>query len=268
MSVSEPPSDGAVVTARKPIAYDVSDGIARIIFDDPENRNAVTAAFAHEFARVTELATTDSSVRVILLGARGSTFSVGGDIREFLADEARIGDHLRLLTDLIHAGVRHLVGAPVPVVVALNGMAAGGGFSMALTGDLVIAKRSAKLNSGYTRSALTPDAGLTWLLPRMVGHARAFEIIALNETLSAEQARELGIVNRVVDDDAFDDEIERLVRRLAEMPLGLLGAVKRLLHDGGGNNLATHLDAEADAIVGRVETPETRDVLSSFIRKP
>jgi len=101
-----------------------------------------------------------------------------------------------------------------------------------------------------------------------MAHARAFEIIALNETLSAEHARELGIVNRVVDDDAFDDEIERLVRRLAEMPLGLLGAVKRLLHDGGGNNLATHLDAEADAIVGRVETPETRDVLSSFIRKP
>ena len=250
-----------------PIHYDADDGVARITFDDPENRNAVTMGFAEAFARITRQAVTDASTRLIVLGAKGPYFSVGGDITEFLAADQDIRGHLMHITDLIHMAVRHLSQAPVPVLVALNGMAAGGGLSIALSGDMLVAKRSARINSGYTRSGLTPDAGLTWQLPRLVGHARAFEIMALNETLSADDAHQLGIIARVFDDDGFDDEVERIVQRLASMPAGVLGSMKQLMRAGASRALETHLEYEAAAIAQRVTMPETLDILRTYLPK-
>jgi 2-(1,2-epoxy-1,2-dihydrophenyl)acetyl-CoA isomerase len=213
----------------EPVDLCVENGVARITLNDPGNRNSTTARSAEAFARVTRIAANDTSVRVILLTGKGAFFSVGGDIGEFLEHEADLSAHIAILTDYIHAGIRHLTRAPAPVIVGLNGIAAGGGVGIMLTGDFIIAKRSARINAGYTRSGLTPDAGLSWFLPRLIGHARAFEVVALNEFLSAEAAQDLGIVNRVVDDEAFDIEIEAMASRLARMAPGVLGDAKRLL---------------------------------------
>jgi len=250
-----------------PIDFRVENGVARITLNDDANRNAVNLRFVQEFARITRLAVTDPSVRVILLAANGRFFSVGGDLNEFLSEEERVRDHVHSLTDLFHVGIRHLHRAPAPVIVALNGMAAGGGFSVVLTGDIVIAKRSAKLNSGYTRSGLTPDGGATWVLPRLVGHQRAFEIMAFNETLSAEAAQQIGLVTRVVDDEDFDGEIERVVAHCASMPKDVLGTLKRLMTQGRSISLEAHLDIEGETIAKRAETPETLAVLKAFLKK-
>jgi 2-(1,2-epoxy-1,2-dihydrophenyl)acetyl-CoA isomerase len=250
-----------------PIDYRVEAGVARITLDDDANRNAVNQRFCEEFARVTRMAATDPAARVILLGARGRFFSVGGDLNEFVAEADRVRDHVHGMTDLFHTGIRHLHHAAAPVVVALNGMAAGGGLSMVLTGDMILARRSAKLNSGYTRSGLTPDGGATWLLPRLVGHLRAFEIMALNETLSAEAAQALGLVTRVVDDEAFEGEVERVVAALAAMAPGVLATLKRLMREGAGRSFESQLDVEGETIARRAETAETLAILRSFLKK-
>jgi 2-(1,2-epoxy-1,2-dihydrophenyl)acetyl-CoA isomerase len=250
-----------------PIDYRVDNGVARITLNDEANRNAVNLRFCTEFARVTRMAVTDPQVRVILLAANGRFFSVGGDLNEFLAEEDRVRDHVHSLTDLFHVGIRHLHHAPAPVIVALNGMAAGGGFSIVLTGDLVIAKRSAKLNSGYTRSGLTPDGGATWVLPRLVGPQKAFEIMAFNETLSAEAAERIGLVSRVVDDEAFDEQVAALVETCAAMPKHVLGTLKRLIAHGRSASFEAHLDLEGETIAKRAEMPETLDILRAFLKK-
>jgi 2-(1,2-epoxy-1,2-dihydrophenyl)acetyl-CoA isomerase len=250
------------------ISYAVNDaGICRIIFADAPNRNAVNHQFAQEFARVTRQAATDPAIRVIEVTAQGPYFSVGGDLQEFVSEADRVRDHVLALTDLVHTGVRHLCQAAAPVVIGLNGMAAGGGFSFLLSADVVIAARSARLNSGFTKSGLTPDCGATWLLPRLVGHLRAFEIMALNETMTASEAQALGLVTKVVEDAAFADELARLTEKLAAMPAGVLGRLKILLRQAAGRALEAQLDQEAEAISTRAALPDTIDRLRQFLKK-
>ncbi len=245
----------------------VADGVARIVLDDPAKRNAVTARSSAAFLAAARRAVNDSDVRVIVLTATGDFFSVGGDIGEFMANEHALSQHLEVLTDNIHGGIRHLVDAPVPVVVGLNGIVAGGGVGMMLAGDVIVAKRSARIASGYTRSGLTPDAGLTWHLPRLLGHARAFEILAFNEFVSAEQALPLGLVSRVVDDDQFEAELETVIEKLNGSVGRVLGDTKRLLRQSPDAAFEAQLDAEAQAIAMRVGLPETVERLDAFARR-
>jgi 2-(1,2-epoxy-1,2-dihydrophenyl)acetyl-CoA isomerase len=248
----------------EPLSFTIADGVARLVMESPANRNAVTAAFARRFSECCRLAATDLSVRVILLRGRGPFFSPGGDIREFLEQEHRIGEHVAELTDGIHAGIHYLVGAPAPVVVGLNGVAAGGGLGLVLAGDYVIARDDAKLNCAYTRTGLTPDAGVTWFLANRLSHNRAFELAALNETVDAARAEALGLINRVVPADAFEAELEAVVARFAAMPEGVLATTKRLLRHATESSLETQLEREAEAIIGRVELPATVAALKKF----
>lgn len=248
-----------------PINFSIADGIARIIMASPQSRNAVTARFAQDFARCCRIAANDADVRLILLRGEGDFFSPGGDIGEFLEQEDRIAEHLGELTDGIHAGIRYLAQANAPVIVGLNGMAAGGGVGLLLAGDYVIAAAGAKINCAYTRTGLTPDAGVTWFLARRLSHNRAFEIAALNETVDAERALSLGLVNSVVPDAEFDARIEIALERFAAMPPGVLGATKRLLREAAIGSLETHLEREAQSIIGRVRLPATIAALKQFL---
>ncbi len=251
----------------EPVKLAVADGVARITLDDATNRNSVTVRSSAAFLRACRRAATDPSVRVIVLVGQGNYFSVGGDINEFLANGDDLPGHIAVLTDNIHSGIRHLVHAASPVVVGLNGIAAGGGVGMMLSGDVIVAKRSARINSGYTRSGLTPDAGLTWFLPRLVGHSRAFEIAAFNDFISADDAKLLGIVSRVVDDADFNEELESVVARLLAAPGSVLGETKRLLRRSASSSLESQLDAEALAIAKRVTMPETLERLARFAKR-
>lgn len=243
----------------------VDEGVARILFEDAAGRNAVTLEFCRAFARVTRQAATDPDVKVMVLTAKGRFFSVGGDLADMLAHVDTVRDHVHEMTDLFHVGIRHLHHAPVPVVVALHGMAAGGGMSIALAGDLIVAGRSGKFNSGYTRSGLTPDGGLSWLLPRLVGPVQAFRIMALNQSIGSEEALRLGLVTKVVEDADLDQEVEAMVAALRDMPTGVLGTLKKLTREGAGRSFEAQLDIEGETIARRAESPETLAILRSFL---
>jgi 2-(1,2-epoxy-1,2-dihydrophenyl)acetyl-CoA isomerase len=249
------------------IRFDLTDGVARIVLADPANRNAVDLRFTQEFADAARRCEAAPGLRAVLLAAEGEVFSVGGDLRDFLAHRADIRAHVREMTVNFHAGILTLNRLDAPVVCAVNGTAAGGGFSLVCMADLAIAKRSAKFNFAYTRSGLTPDGGATWFLPRMIGLQRAFDLLATNPTLSAGEALELGILARVVDDAQFDAEVEALVARLAAAPAGALGRLKRQLRASAANSLEQQFELEGAGIAAQAAEPATLAMLEAFLNR-
>jgi len=254
------------VTAPR-IELSVTDGIARIVLASPARRNAIDARFCAEFAEAAAACETNRDIAVILLAARGEAFSVGGDLRDFVANRERIETHVRGMASAFHAGIMALRRAAAPVVAAVTGVAAGGGFTLVCGADLVIAARSARFVSAYTRSGLTPDGGGTFFLPRIVGLRAAFDIMATNPTLTAEDAKALGIVSRVLDDAGFDTGVERMLAELSAMPTGALAGLKRLLMRGGEAELEAQLAAEADSIARHASDPDTLRLLDAFLAR-
>lgn len=249
------------------IDFSVAEGIARIIIDDADNHNVIGSDFARELAEAATSCETDTAVRVVLLSANGKAFSVGGDLREFLERRDHIRAHVRRMATWFHLAIAAFNRLEVPLVCAVNGVAGGGGVSLALMSDLTIATRSARFNLAYTRSGLTPDGGATWFLPRLVGAQRAFDIMALNPTLSAQEAFELGLIARVVDDDTFTAEVENVLATLRDAPSNAIGRAKRLLRQGLVNTLETQLELEGRSIADQLAEPETLAALERFFER-
>lgn len=245
----------------------VADGVARLTMAAPDARNAIDLGWCQSFAHAARECTADPSVRVIVLAAQGEVFSVGGDLDHFISARTRIRAEAYEMTQLFHAGLQRLVQGVAPVVTALRGVAAGGGMSLAMAGDIVIASRKAKLVTAYTRSGLTPDGGLSWRLPRIVGARKAFELLALNETLNADQALALGLVTRVVDDDTFEESVESVVSQLVGMSPAALAGLKRLMAASPNNSLAEQFDQESETIADTLDRPETQAMLDAFLAR-
>jgi len=249
------------------VALEITGGLARITLINPPRHNAMDLQFCNELADAATRCSTAPELKAVLLAAEGDVFCVGGDIVEFVANRERLHQHVLASAAQFHVAVTQLHRLPAPLIVAVNGTAAGGGFSMVCAADLAIARRSAKLNPAYTRSGLTPDGGGTWFLPRIVGSRKAFEIFATNPTLSADEACSLGIVSRVVDDASFDAEVAKLARQIEEAPAGVLGALKKLVHASLGASLEEQLDAEAASIAAQAALPSTQNLLAAFLSK-
>lgn len=249
------------------IRFSVEDGIARIVLDDPEHHNAIGLELTQELARAAIACEENASLRAVLITGAGREFSVGGNLSEFLDERTRIHDHVREMTTWFHLAITVLNRLEAPVVCGVNGMAAGGGFSIVCMTDLAIAKRSAKLTLAYTRSGLTPDGGSSWFLPRLVGAQRAFDIMATNPTLTAEEAQSLGIIARAVDDERFEAELETVLEQLAGLPANAAGRAKRLLRQSLFNSLEQQLELEAQSIAAGASHPETLAALEAFFAR-
>lgn len=249
------------------ISLSIKDGIARLVMTGAARRNAVDLQWCREFAEATIACAADESIKVVVLSAEGDFFSVGGDIDNFIANRAHLRPHVLEMASLFHLGIMRLHQGAAPVISAVNGMAAGGGFSIALLGDIVLAKRSARFVAAYTNSGLSPDGGLTYNLPRLVGIRRAFELMALNTPLSAEQALDLGIITRVFDDASFEADVEAIVQQVAAMPVGALPALKKLMAASLDSSLQQQLDREAESVARLAASPATLEVLDAFLRR-
>ncbi len=248
------------------ISYSVEGGIARLTLDNPKGRNSVDEAFVESFSDCAGRCAEDESVKVIVVAASGDFFSVGGNLADFLSHEADIENYVRRLAKIFHLGVERLHGAAAPVVLALKGMAAGGGFSLVCGADIVIAARSAKLVSAYTRTGLTPDGGATYFLERIVGYRKAFDIMALNQVSSAEEACLLGIVNKVVEDDQLDAATETLALKILETPSDAIIRLKGLMRHSAGATLHEQLAREAEGIAAQAGHPKTLESLRGFFK--
>jgi len=249
------------------IAFSIESGVARIVLANPANRNAIDAAFVHEFAAAASRCAAEPALRAIVLSARGDWFSAGGDLRAFLANRDNLGEHVRGLAGSFHTAILALRRAAAPVIAAVGGMAAGGGFSLVCGADLVVASEMARFVSAYTGSGLTPDGGGTFFLPHIVGRRVAFDLMATNPVLSAQEAKALGIVSRVVPPEALDDAVEALVAQLAALPEGAIAGLKALFRRGEDEALAAQLRAEAESIARLAGSPATLARMEEFLAR-
>src|SRR5213079_146875 len=187
----------------------------------------------------------------------------GGDVKSFVDNLGRIGQHIKELTTYLHGAISRFCRSDKPVIMAVNGVAAGGGFSLALSGDLVVAAESAKFTMAYSRIAATPDGSSSYFLPRLVGVRRSLELYLTNRPLSAREALEWGMITRVVPDAELAASVATLARELAQGPSKAFGAAKRLFHQSTWESLETQMELEVQSIAasGRTEDFKSGDRL-------
>jgi 2-(1,2-epoxy-1,2-dihydrophenyl)acetyl-CoA isomerase len=247
------------------VHVDVRDRIARIKLNRPDAGNALDLELVTALHEAAE-GLRGSDVGAVILSGAGKAFCVGGDLN-YMRDADDVGEAVLRLATKFHDGIEALAALDAPVISAVQGAAAGGGMSMAIAADIVLAAASAKFTMAYTAIGFPPDGGSSWTLPRLVGPRKATELLLLNERLEAEAARELGLVTRVVADDALEDEASALARRLADGPTRAHGAVKRLLRESSTRDFAAQMAEEARTIAALAAAPEGREGVAAFLEK-
>ena len=248
------------------IDLEVREGLAKVTLNRPDSGNAMNLQFGRDIQAIAQQCKLDESVRAILLTGNGRMFCAGGDLAEFGHSDDLPALIAELLSHL-HDAVDILTAIRAPVVVAVNGTAAGAVLSLAAAGDLVLAASSAKFTAAYTGAGLSPDGSMTYFLPRLVGLRRTQELMITNRVLSAEEACEWGIVTKVVADEVLRDEAETLARQLADGPTSAFGSVKKLLRSSAEFDLARQLDAEAMEICANAGRADGGEGIAAFLEK-
>jgi 2-(1,2-epoxy-1,2-dihydrophenyl)acetyl-CoA isomerase len=255
----------------EPAVLLTKDGpIATITLNRPAAGNTVNMPLAQGLLDAAIDCDEDPAIRCVILTANGKLFCGGGDLSAFAAVGDAIPDFLANLAGTLNAAVIRLMKMPKPLVTLVNGPAAGAGLSLSLVGDIVIAAKSAHFTAAYTQVGLTPDGGMSWLLPRVVGLRRAQEIILSNRRILAEEAAEIGLVTRAIADVELPLAGQRQARAFAEGPTAALGGARALLLSSFDHGLEAQLTLEALRISQAGATPECREGVSAFgeRRKP
>ena len=249
------------------LLFDVADNVAHITMNRPDSANTLNAALAHDLMMAAIRCDEDAGIRAVILTGAGKMFCAGGDLKTFATFGAETGMKLKEITTYLHAATSRFMRMDAPLIVAVNGIAAGAGMSLAVAGDLAIAARGAKFTMAYTAAGLSPDGSSSWFLPRLIGLRRTQELMLTNRMLDAAEALEWGLVGQVVDDDALADTAMDLARRLASGPTLAYGAVKTLLVDSFTNSLETQLELEARMIAKTAQTDDGREGIAAFVAK-
>jgi 2-(1,2-epoxy-1,2-dihydrophenyl)acetyl-CoA isomerase len=250
-----------------PVLFDLRDGIARVTLNRPDAGNAVNLPMAHALAEIAIRCQTDRAIRCVVLTGAGRIFCAGGDVSDFEAAGDRVDALLSALAGTLHMAIARFARMAKPLLVLVNGPAAGAGLSLAIGGDVVLCGRSAHFTAAYGALGLTPDGGMSWLLPRLVGLRRAQEIILTNRRIKAEEAAAIGLVTRLVEDAELAEEGDKAAASLCRSAVGALGAARALLQESFGSGFETQLERELRAIVAAGAGAESREGLSAYFAK-
>ena len=251
----------------KSIEFSVEEHVASLVLSRPDRANVINLELAQELMAASIECDENPDIRAVLIRAKGPMFCGGGDLKTFVKHDDDLPAYLKQTTTYLHAAVSRLTRQDAPVICAVQGFAAGGGFSLAISGDIVLASQSAKFTMAYTKAGLTPDGSSTYFLPRLVGLRRAMELALTNRVLSADEAVEWGLASRVTPDVDLVSEAESLARKLAGGATWALGTAKRLLHGGFNESLETQMEMETRAIADSVRTHDGREGIRAFVEK-
>jgi 2-(1,2-epoxy-1,2-dihydrophenyl)acetyl-CoA isomerase len=248
------------------ILFDVADGIATITLNRPQTLNAFTDQMIAETTQAFKQAGRDTAVRCVVITGSGRGFSSGQDLADVQAREGdfSIGAHLR---HGYHQLIQQMVALEKPIIAAVNGIAAGAGCGVALAADLRIASDKASFMLAFSKVGLIPDSGINWLLPRIVGYGRAYQLAITAEKLPAAQALAWGVVNAVVPHEQLDETVAAWAHRLATGPTLAFGLTKRAMHKAWDSTLAEALTYEAhlQEIAGR--SADNKEGVQAFLEK-
>jgi 2-(1,2-epoxy-1,2-dihydrophenyl)acetyl-CoA isomerase len=256
-------ADGSVLYQRR-------DGIATLTLNRPETLNAMNEAMMGEFERLLVEVEADATVRVVVLTGAGRAFSSGGDQKrggEVVPPSFFDGDPGGALIERLNRCILRMQRLEKPIIGSINGVAAGAGMNIALATDLRIAADTARFLEAFARVGLVPDGGGTYFLPRLVGTAKAMELILLADIVDAQEALRIGLVNRVVPADQLEKETLKLAERLAQGPTVAYGLAKTGLYQGLGMSLEHVLNMEARNQAIAVRTPDRAEGVAAFLEK-
>lgn len=254
------------MTASQRLSLEVQNGVCIVTLNRPDRGNVIDLQFGREFRAAVQNIADDSKIRAVLIRSSGTQFCLGGDLKSMREAGSDPTAFFLELTGDLHAGLAVMARMDAPVVAEVQGTAAGAGLGIVLAADLVIAAPGAKFLSAYSAVALTPDAGCTFNLPRIIGVRRAMEMFLLNRALSAEEGLGWGIVNQVVAAEELESFAWKLVERLASGPRGAHGAVKRLMA-ASLPDFESQLKRESDNIAARGASAEGREGIGAFLEK-
>lgn len=246
---------------------EVADSVAWITLDKPEAMNAFDAALAAELDGALDRVAADAQVRALVITGVGQAFCAGGDVASFHANIDRAADYADAIIGSLHRAIATIDNLGVPVIAGVNGVAAGAGMGLVLTADLAIAAESAVFVMGYTGIGASPDGSSSFFLPRLLGTRRAMELTLTNRTLSAAEALDWGLVNRVVADAEFPDALAAYAARLASGPTKAFAAARRLIRASHNTSLVDQLDDERRAFVANAESDDFREGVAAFNEK-
>jgi enoyl-CoA hydratase/carnithine racemase len=249
------------------VLYDLRDGVAVLTLNRPDAMNSLTAEMKVALRTALERAAGDDTVRAVLLTGAGRAFCAGQDLREHAASLDAGQGLAGTVADHYNPIVRAITSMPKPIVAVVNGVAAGAGASLAFACDLIIASERASFATAFIKIGLAPDSGMSWTLQRLVGRAKAAELLLLAEPVPAAQALELGLVNQVAPADQLDTVARALAGRLAVGPTAAYAAVKEALDHAATHGLAATLDKEAELQDRCAATADHAAATKAFLKK-
>lgn len=253
----------------QPVLYDVADGVATITLNRPDAMNSLDVATKVALRDTVLEAAADDAVRCVVLTGSGRSFCVGQDLKEHIEIlRTSSSDELfRTVPEHYNPTVTALATMSKPVVAAVNGVAAGAGASLAFACDFRLVAESAGFNLAFTGVALSCDTGASWSLPRLVGRAKALELLYFPRTIPAHEALDLGLATQVVASADLPQEAAKLAQRLAAGPTVAFGAVRRSVAHSAGNDLARSLEFEAEMMALTGSTEDHTRAVASFVAK-
>lgn len=247
--------------------FDVDSGVATITLNRPEALNAMSPAMAKELHEVALQIDANNSVRAVILTGTGKAFCAGGDLGAFVAAGEQARTLILQMTGDLHLALSRLSRNRAPVIAAVNGTAAGAGFSLAMAADLAIAEEQAVFTMAYTNAGLSPDGSSTYFMPRKIGDRRTRELMLTNRLLTAPEALDWGVVNQVVEGGGALAAARVMATGMAQGPTEAYAQVKRLLDSSFSQSLETQMELEARAIAGQVVSVDGQEGMLAFVEK-
>lgn len=250
------------------IQFEVVGGVARLTLNRPDRLNSFTVRMHEEVAQALASVASDQGARVLVLTGAGRGFCAGQDLSDRAVAPGGESVDLGASVEKYYAPlIRQLSTLEKPVIAAVNGVAAGAGANIALACDIVIAARSAKFIQSFANIGLIPDSGGTWILPRLIGQARALGLALTGEPLPAERAEQWGMILKCVDDDALAAEVDKMAARFAAGPTRGLARTKQLIRGASHFTLEDELDRERDAMRELGYSEDYREGVAAFMEK-
>ena len=249
------------------LSYAVDEGVATITLNRPESLNAMSPAMAKELNDAALRVDGDTAVRAVVLTGIDKAFCAGGDLGEFVAAGDQARSLILQMSGDLHLALSRLARNRAPVIAAVNGTAAGAGFSLAMAADLAVADERAVFTMAYTNAGLSPDGSSTYYMPRKIGDRRARELMLTNRVLTAAEALDWGVVNQGVKAGQAETAARTLASKLAQGPTQAFAQVKQLLETSFTESLETQMELEARGIAGQVASKDGQEGMQAFVEK-
>ena len=249
------------------LIFAVEANVATITLNRSDAMNAMSPLMARELHQTALEIDERDDVRAVILTGAGKMFCAGGDLSAFAAAGEGARRLILEMTGDLHLALSRLARNPAPVIAAVNGTAAGAGFSLVMAADLAVASSKAVFTMAYTNAGLSPDGSSTYYMPRKIGDRRSRELMLTNRVLSAQEALDWGVVNEVVEPDELLTAAQKLAAKIASGPTQAFGQVKALLDGSFDHSLETQMELETRAIADCAMTPDGQEGLHAFLEK-